>query len=174
MCALRRGKPPSKQAFGRPPAARIICSRCAPTSFFRRHSRLFVRLSGNAPTPVFFSEKQGEDPMYTQLGLYIDGKWNHGNGAGGEDVINPATAKPLAHLPHASIKDLDAALASAQAGFKLWKAKSAYDRGRIIKKAADLVRDRADAIATVLTQEQGKSFVEAKGEVVTSADIVEW
>ena len=57
--------------------------------------------------------------MYTQLGLYIDGKWNHGNGAGGEDVINPATEKPLAHLPHASIKDLDAALAAAQAGFKL-------------------------------------------------------
>jgi succinate-semialdehyde dehydrogenase/glutarate-semialdehyde dehydrogenase len=112
--------------------------------------------------------------MYTQLGLYIDGKWNHGNGAGGEDVINPATEKPLAHLPHASIKDLDAALAAAQAGFKLWKGKSAYDRGRIIKKAADLMRDRADAIATVLTQEQGKSFVEAKGEVVTSADIVEW
>ncbi len=112
--------------------------------------------------------------MYTQLGLYIDGKWNHGNGAGGEDVINPATQKPLAHLPHASIKDLDAALAAAQAGFKLWKAKSAYDRGRIIKKAADLIRDRADAIATVLTQEQGKAFVEAKGEVVTSADIVEW
>ena len=112
--------------------------------------------------------------MYTQLGLYIDGKWNHGNGAGGEDVINPATEKPLAHLPHASIKDLDAALAAAQAGFKLWKAKSAYDRGRIIKKAADLIRDRADAIATILTQEQGKAFVEAKGEVVTSADIVEW
>src|ERR1700736_57392 len=112
--------------------------------------------------------------MYTQLGLYIDGKWNHGNGAGGEDVINPATEKPLAHLPHASIKDLDAALAAAQAGFKLWRAKSAYDRGRIIKKAADLMRDRADAIATVLVQEQGKSFVEAKGEVVTSADIVEW
>jgi succinate-semialdehyde dehydrogenase/glutarate-semialdehyde dehydrogenase len=112
--------------------------------------------------------------MYTQLGLYIDGKWNHGNGAGGEDVINPATQKPLAHLPHASIKDLDAALAAAQAGFKLWKTKSAYDRGRIIKKAADLMRDRADAIATVLTQEQGKAFVEAKGEVVTSADIIEW
>src|SRR5439155_8937170 len=46
--------------------------------------------------------------------------------------------------------------------------------GRIIKKAADLIRDRADAIAKVLVQEQGKSFVEAKGEVVTSADIVEW
>ena len=59
--------------------------------------------------------------MYTQLGLYIDGKWNHGNGGGGEDVINHATQKPLGHLPHATKSDLDAALASAQAGFKLWK-----------------------------------------------------
>ena len=50
---------------------------------------------------------------YTQLGLYIDGKWNHGNGGGGEDVLNPATQKPLAHLPHATAKDLDAALAAA-------------------------------------------------------------
>jgi succinate-semialdehyde dehydrogenase/glutarate-semialdehyde dehydrogenase len=84
---------------------------------------------------------------YTQLGLYIDGKWNHGNGGGGEDVINPATQKALAHLPHATTSDLDAALAAADKGFKLWKAKSAYDRGRIIKKAADLLRERADQVA---------------------------
>ncbi len=112
--------------------------------------------------------------MYTQLGLYIDGKWNHGNGGGGEEVINPATEKPLAHLPHASTSDLDAALAAAQKGFQVWKAKSAYERGRIIKKAADLVRERADHIARVMTQEQGKVSAEAKGEVMTSADIAEW
>jgi succinate-semialdehyde dehydrogenase/glutarate-semialdehyde dehydrogenase len=111
---------------------------------------------------------------YTQLGLYIDGKWNHGNGGGGEDVLNPATQKPLAHLPHATAKDLDAALAAAEAGYKVWKAKSAYDRSRIIKKAADLLRERADQVGRVMTQEQGKTFVEAKGEAVTSADIVEW
>ena len=111
---------------------------------------------------------------YTQLGLYIDGKWNHGNGGGGEDVLNPATQKPLAHLPHATAKDLDAALAAAEAGYKVWKAKSAYDRSRIIKKAADLLRERADQIGRVMTQEQGKTFIEAKGEAVTCADIVEW
>src|SRR6187401_220143 len=112
--------------------------------------------------------------MYTQLGTYIDGKWNYGNGGGGEDVINPATGKSLTHLPHASKSDLDAALAAAEKGFKVWKAKSAYDRSRIIKKAADLVRERADQIARVMTQEQGKVFAEAKGEVMTTADIAEW
>lgn len=112
--------------------------------------------------------------MYTQLGLYIDGKWNYGNGGGGEDVINPATEKTLAHLPHASTSDLDAALAAAAQGFKLWKAKSAYDRAKVLRKAADLVRERADKIATIMTQEQGKVFAEAKIEVITTADIIEW
>jgi succinate-semialdehyde dehydrogenase/glutarate-semialdehyde dehydrogenase len=112
--------------------------------------------------------------MYTQLGLYIDGKWNYGNGGGGEDVINPATEKTLAHLPHATASDLDAALGAADKGFKLWKAKSAYDRAKVLRKAADLVRERADNIANIMTQEQGKVFAEAKVEVVTSADIIEW
>ena len=112
--------------------------------------------------------------MYTQLGLYIDGKWNHGNGGGGEDVINPATQKSLAHLPHATKSDLDAALAAAEKGFKLWKGKSAYDRAKVLRKAADLMRERADHISAVLVAEQGKTFAEAKGEVVTSADIIEW
>ena len=44
--------------------------------------------------------------MYPQLQLYIDGAWSNGNGRDGEEVINPATEKPLAHLPHASIADL--------------------------------------------------------------------
>jgi len=48
--------------------------------------------------------------MYANLELFIDGKWLGGNGRRGEDVINPATEKPLAHLPHASQADLDAAL----------------------------------------------------------------
>src|SRR5215207_7243184 len=91
---------------------------------------------------------KSEGVMYGELGLFIDGAWRkNGSGNKGEEVINPATQKPLAHLPHASTADLDAALASAEAGFKVWKAKSAYDRARIIKKAADLVRERVDQIA---------------------------
>jgi succinate-semialdehyde dehydrogenase/glutarate-semialdehyde dehydrogenase len=52
--------------------------------------------------------------MYTELKLFIDGKWLNGEGRKGEDVINPATGKVLAHLPHASKADLDAALAAAR------------------------------------------------------------
>ena len=64
-------------------------------------------------------------------------------------MINPATDKPLAHLPHASKADLDAALAAAKKGFAVWRATSAYDRSKIMRKAADLMRERYDAISKI-------------------------
>jgi succinate-semialdehyde dehydrogenase / glutarate-semialdehyde dehydrogenase len=112
--------------------------------------------------------------MYTELALFIDGKWLNGDGRKGEDVINPATGKVLAHLPHAGKADLDAALAAAEKGFATWKVTSAYDRSKIMRKAADLLRERAQHVATVQTQEQGKVFAESRVEVLTSADIIDW
>src|SRR6266699_2503492 len=112
--------------------------------------------------------------MYTDLALYIDGKWVNGGGRKGEAVLNPATEKPLARLPHASKADLDEALESAKKGFAVWRATSAYDRCKIMRKAADLMRERHDAIAKVMVQEQGKVYAEARVEVMTSADIIDW
>jgi succinate-semialdehyde dehydrogenase / glutarate-semialdehyde dehydrogenase len=112
--------------------------------------------------------------MYSDLKLYIDGQWLNGDGRKGEDVINPATGKVLAKLPHASKADLDAALAAADKGFKVWRATSAYDRAKIMRKAADLLRERAEHVGRVMTQEQGKVFGEARIEVLTSADIIDW
>src|SRR5665213_1219405 len=112
--------------------------------------------------------------MYSELKLFIDGKWLNGEGRKGEDVINPATGKVLGHLPHASKADLDEALAAAAKGFQIWKNTSAYDRAKIMRKAADLLRERHDHVAKVQTQEQGKAYVESRGEVLTSADIIDW
>jgi succinate-semialdehyde dehydrogenase/glutarate-semialdehyde dehydrogenase len=112
--------------------------------------------------------------MYGKLELYIDGQWLNGDGRKGEDVINPATEKPLGHLPHASTADLDRALEAAIKGFKQWRATAAYDRAKIMRKAADLMRERHDAISKILVLEQGKVYAEARGEVITSADIIEW
>jgi succinate-semialdehyde dehydrogenase/glutarate-semialdehyde dehydrogenase len=112
--------------------------------------------------------------MYSDLKLYIDGQWLDGKGRKSEDVINPATGKALAQLPHASKADLDAALAAADKGLKVWKAMSAYDRSTIMRKAANLVRERHDHIAKVMTQEQGKPYPESRGEVMTTADIIDW
>jgi succinate-semialdehyde dehydrogenase/glutarate-semialdehyde dehydrogenase len=112
--------------------------------------------------------------MYTDLQLYIDGEWLNGAGRKSEDVLNPATGKPLGALPHASKSDLDRALAAAEQGLKVWRATSAYDRAKVMRKAADLVRERTDHIARVMVQEQGKPLAEARGEVIVTADIIDW
>jgi succinate-semialdehyde dehydrogenase/glutarate-semialdehyde dehydrogenase len=112
--------------------------------------------------------------MYTDLALHIGGAWRNGDGRQGEDVVNPATEKALGRLPHASASDLDEALAAAKKGFEVWRATSAYDRAKVLRKAANLVRERAEPIARIMTQEQGKVLGESRLEVLTTADIIEW
>jgi succinate-semialdehyde dehydrogenase/glutarate-semialdehyde dehydrogenase len=56
----------------------------------------------------------------------------------------------------------------------VWRATSAYDRAKIMRKAADLVRERAQDIARIMTQEQGKVLPESTGEALVTADIIEW
>ena len=112
--------------------------------------------------------------MYANLALYIDGEWISGGGRESEPVINPATEKPLATLTHASKADLDHALAAAERGAKVWRATAPYERARIMRKAADIIRERLEPIARILTMEQGKVIAEARIEVAVSADIIEW
>jgi succinate-semialdehyde dehydrogenase / glutarate-semialdehyde dehydrogenase len=112
--------------------------------------------------------------MYTDLALHIGGSWLNGDGRKGGDVLNPATEKSLGRLPHASASDLDQALAAAAKGFEAWRAVSAYDRAKVLRKAANLVRERVDSIARIMTQEQGKVFAESRGEVQVTGDIIEW
>ena len=112
--------------------------------------------------------------MYTDLALYIGGTWRSGDGRKDEEVLNPATGKALACLPHATTDDLDEALDAAVSGLALWRATPAYDRAKVLRKAAGLVRERADSIAQIMTQEQGKVLPESRGEVLVTADIIEW
>jgi succinate-semialdehyde dehydrogenase/glutarate-semialdehyde dehydrogenase len=112
--------------------------------------------------------------MYSDLALFIDGDFLSADGRKTEPVLNPATGQTLALLPRAGIADLDRALAAAQAAFLSWRKVSAYDRARIMKRAADLIRERKVAIGRILTLEQGKPLAEAEGEVAVSADIIEW
>ncbi len=112
--------------------------------------------------------------MYTDLQLHIDGEWLGGAGRKGEDVVNPATGKSLASLPHATAADLDRALDAAAKGLKIWAATSPYDRSKVLRKAADLMRERADHIARIMTMEQGKVLAEARMETLTTADIIDW
>lgn len=110
---------------------------------------------------------------YGKLQLYIDGQWLDG-GKDGEDVINPATGKVLGRLPHATTADLDRALEAAKKGFQTWRKISAYERAKIMRKAADLLRERRDEIATQMTMDNGKVLAEAKIEIGLAPDHIEW
>ena len=112
--------------------------------------------------------------MYTSLEHYIDGNWVKPTGAKKQDVINPANSKPIGELGYVSKGDLDKALAAADKGFKQWRKVSAYERYKIMRKAADLMRQRLDEIATIMTTEQGKPLFEAKVETNLAADIIDW
>jgi succinate-semialdehyde dehydrogenase / glutarate-semialdehyde dehydrogenase len=112
--------------------------------------------------------------MYTSLEHYIDGNWVKPSGEKSQDVMNPATSKAIGQLGHVSRGDLDKALAAADKGFKQWRKVSAYERYKIMRKAADLMRQRLDEIATMMTTEQGKPLYEAKIETNLAADIIDW
>ncbi len=112
--------------------------------------------------------------MYTDVSLFIDGEWTAGTSGKSEPIINPATGQPLARLAHAGRDDLDRALAAADKGFRQWKAVSPFERYKVLRKAANLMRERVDEIATLMTQEQGKPLAEAKMETAAAADVIDW
>ena len=112
--------------------------------------------------------------MYQNLSLYINGEFISGDGRKMQDVINPATQELLGQLPHASEADLEHALKSAQKAFETWKHSSPMDRSAILRRVAQLTRDRAQEIGRNMTLDQGKPLAEAVGEVVGCADHCDW
>jgi succinate-semialdehyde dehydrogenase/glutarate-semialdehyde dehydrogenase len=112
--------------------------------------------------------------MYPDVQLFIDGQWRASEDGRTIPVINPATGETLGTVAHADIADLDQALAASQRGFEVWRSTPAYDRYKIMQKAANLMRERADSIASIMTQEQGKPLAEARMEVMSAADIIDW
>lgn len=111
---------------------------------------------------------------YPNTQLMINNQWCDAADGKTMAVLNPATGAEIGRLAHASVVDLDRALVAAAAGFEVWRKTPAVDRGRIMRKAADLVRARADAIAALMTAEQGKPLAEAKGETLMSTEVIEF
>jgi len=111
---------------------------------------------------------------YPDTQLLIDGQWQDAADGRTLAVVNPATGAEIGRVAHAGIADLDRALAASQKGFELWRDVPASERQKTMRRAAVLLRERADAIATLLTLEQGKPLAEAKIETLAAADIIEW
>jgi succinate-semialdehyde dehydrogenase / glutarate-semialdehyde dehydrogenase len=112
--------------------------------------------------------------MYSDVSLFIDGSWGPAASGRTIDVVSPATGDRIGTVPHAAISDLDRALAAADKGFRTWRKVSAFDRSKVMRKAADILRERADKIAPLMTMEQGKPLAEAKMEVLAGADVIDW
>ena len=111
---------------------------------------------------------------YPQTRLFIAGEWQDAADGKTLAVFNPATGLEIGRVAHAGIPDLDRALAAAQKGFEVWRDVPAFERAKIMRRAAALMRERAADIGAVLTQENGKPLPEAKGEAMAAADIIEW
>ena len=106
--------------------------------------------------------------------FYIDGKWCDSSSGKRLDVTNPATEEVIAQVPMGTREDCKRAIDSASKALPAWMKLTPYDRAKVLKKTADLMRERADTLAKFLTMEQGKPLPEAKGEVLHSADTFEW
>jgi succinate-semialdehyde dehydrogenase / glutarate-semialdehyde dehydrogenase len=106
--------------------------------------------------------------------MYIEGQWRDADDSRTLGVINPADESTLAEVAYGGRAEVDRAIEAAARAFPGWRAASVYDRARVLKEAADLIRDRAETIARTLTQEQGKPLPESKAEVLHAADTFEW
>jgi succinate-semialdehyde dehydrogenase/glutarate-semialdehyde dehydrogenase len=112
--------------------------------------------------------------MYADVNLFIDGTWRAARAGRTIPVLNPATEEVIGRVAHAATDDLDEALEAAAKGFATWKRVSAFDRSKLMRKAAEIFRTRADETAMLMTLEQGKPLAEAKMEALAAADIIDW
>jgi succinate-semialdehyde dehydrogenase/glutarate-semialdehyde dehydrogenase len=111
---------------------------------------------------------------YPTLSLYIDGEFIQGGGRREQDILNPATNEVIGKLPHATKEDLDRALAAAARAFETWKKSSPMERSKVLRKVAELSRERAKDIGRGITLDQGKPLAESTGEVVACSEHAEW
>lgn len=111
---------------------------------------------------------------YPNIQLFIDGAWRDAIGGRTIAVFDPATEEEIGRIAHAEKADLDLALSAAARGFAVWSATSAFDRSKLMRRAADLLRERRDAIAILMTMEQGKPLDQSKAELAGAADVIDW
>ena len=111
---------------------------------------------------------------YSDVSLFIDGSWSETGGGAGVDILNPATGDRIGKVENATRADLDRALAAADRAFKSWSKVPAFERYKIMRKAADILRSRVESIAELMTLEQGKPLAQSRLETLNGADMIDW
>ncbi|ACK47341.1 methylmalonate-semialdehyde dehydrogenase [Shewanella baltica OS223] len=111
--------------------------------------------------------------MTTQVKHYIDGEFTQGTGTSQIIVTNPANNSPIAVINAATSEEVHAAIASAKAAFKTWKEVPVSERARVMLRYQHLLKEHHDELATILAQETGKTFEDAKGDVWRGIEVAE-
>ncbi len=107
-------------------------------------------------------------------GLFIGGEWRDSSSGGTLDVEDPATGKALASVADATVADGAAALDAAVAAQAEWAATAPRDRAELLRSAFELLTERADDFAMLMTLEMGKPLAQSKGEVTYGAEFFRW
>lgn len=113
-------------------------------------------------------------PAYDPLYLFIGGQWISAAHRDTAAVINPANGREIGRVPLATAADLERALQVADCAFEDWRQTVPAQRSKVLKRAAQLLLDRAPQIAAQLTLEEGKPLSESLDEVTRAAEYFEW
>jgi succinate-semialdehyde dehydrogenase/glutarate-semialdehyde dehydrogenase len=105
---------------------------------------------------------------------YIGGQWADADGGGVVKVTDPGSGKVLGTVPNMGTAETKRAIDAAEAALPAWRAKTAGERSKIMRRLFDLMIAHQDALGELLSREQGKPFAEAKGEIVYAASFIEW
>src|SRR6266508_2302178 len=105
---------------------------------------------------------------------YVDGKWIDADSDETFPVLDPATGETLTDVPRMGAAEARRAIAAAERAYPAWRALSAKQRSRILRRWADLMNEHVDDLALLLTLEQGKPLAESRAEVVYAASFLEW
>ncbi|MBT3332301.1 MAG: aldehyde dehydrogenase family protein, partial [Rhodospirillaceae bacterium] len=105
---------------------------------------------------------------------YIDGEWCDADGGGVIEVDNPATGKIIGTVPRMGAAETRRAIEAADRALVTWRAKTAGERAKILRDWFNLMHQHVDDLALIMTLEQGKPLLEAKGEVAYAASFIEW
>jgi succinate-semialdehyde dehydrogenase/glutarate-semialdehyde dehydrogenase len=112
-------------------------------------------------------------PAGTPTELFVDGKWSGGS-AGSFEVLNPSTGEPIASVPRAGLDDLDRALGAAATAQPGWAATAPRERSEVLRRTFELMLDRREELAFLMSLEMGKSLTDARGEVTYAAEFFRW
>ena len=115
-----------------------------------------------------------KDPTLLRTQAFLNGEWVNADNHGSHEVLNPATREKLGTVPEMGAAETRRAIEAAAAAFAAWAAKTAKDRGSILRRWFDLMMANQDDLAIIMTAEQGKPLAESKGEIAYAAAFIDW